>query len=98
MPEKVGTVSDRLPDRVEPVSFAASYPVAHCIDTRSGLDAIGLLNRAVNAVVVGAPIHNLDVLSQMKAWGDQIVRVGRSFGSMATCSTSCYNRRLSDVG
>ncbi|MCP4834359.1 MAG: hypothetical protein GY895_06280 [Phycisphaera sp.] len=96
--KEVGTASDRLPDRIEPVSFAASYPVAHCIDVRSGFAAVGLLGLAADAVVAGAPIHNFDVPSQMKAWGDQIVRARRTFGSMTTCSTPCYNRRRSDVG
>lgn len=34
---------------------------------------------AADAIVIGAPIYNFGVPAQLKAWIDQIVRVGRTF-------------------
>jgi len=36
--------------------------------------------QAANTVVIGAPMYNFSIPSSLKAWIDQIVRIGKTFG------------------
>src|SRR6202051_3687041 len=36
--------------------------------------------RAADTIVIGAPSYNFSIPSQLKAWIDQIVRIGKTFG------------------
>lgn len=36
--------------------------------------------QAADTVVIGAPMYNFSISSQLKAWIDQIVRMGKTFG------------------
>jgi len=35
---------------------------------------------AADIIVIGAPMHNFAIPSSLKAWIDQIVRLGKTFG------------------
>ena len=37
--------------------------------------------RAADTIVIGAPMYNFSISSPLKAWIDQIVRLGKTFGS-----------------
>jgi len=37
--------------------------------------------RAADTIVIGAPMYNFSISSPLKAWIDQIVRIGKTFGS-----------------
>lgn len=45
---------------------------------RESDDLLDEINRA-DAIVIGAPLYNFGMPAQLKAWFDQIVRVGRTF-------------------
>src|SRR5712672_2008986 len=36
--------------------------------------------RAADTIVIGAPMYNFSISSPLKAWIDQIVRIGKTFG------------------
>jgi FMN-dependent NADH-azoreductase len=36
--------------------------------------------RAADTIVIGAPMYNFSISSSLKAWVDQIVRIGKTFG------------------
>jgi FMN-dependent NADH-azoreductase len=36
--------------------------------------------KAADVVVIGAPMYNFSIPSSLKAWIDQIVRIGKTFG------------------
>src|SRR5271156_599442 len=36
--------------------------------------------RAADTIVIGAPMYNFSISSPLKAWVDQIVRIGKTFG------------------
>ena len=37
--------------------------------------------RAADTIVIGAPMYNFSISSPLKAWIDQVVRIGKTFGS-----------------
>lgn len=53
---------------------------------------------AANVVVIGTPMHNFTVPSVLKAWIDQIVRIGRTFAATANGKTGLLRDRPVYVG
>jgi FMN-dependent NADH-azoreductase len=41
--------------------------------------------RAADTIVIGAPMYNFSISSPLKAWVDQIVRIGKTFGYGPNC-------------
>jgi FMN-dependent NADH-azoreductase len=64
------------------IAAAFSNPADHTPEQRA---AIGVSNElvdelfAADEVVIGAPMYNFSVSASLKAWIDQVVRVGRTF-------------------
>jgi FMN-dependent NADH-azoreductase len=46
----------------------------------SASDALIEEVQAADAIVIGAPMHNFAIPSLLKAWIDQVVRIGKTFG------------------
>lgn len=61
-------------------SPAAMTAAPHPDAVRLSDELIGELE-AADLVVIGTPMHNFTVPSVLKAWIDQIVRIGRSFAA-----------------
>lgn len=64
------------------IASAYSDPAHHSAEMRQSLassdELVDEIFRA-DAIVVGAPMYNFGMPAQLKAWVDQIVRVGRTF-------------------
>jgi FMN-dependent NADH-azoreductase len=64
------------------IASAYSDPARHTDDVRQALassdELVDEIFRAT-AIVIGAPMYNFGMPAQLKAWFDQIVRVGRTF-------------------
>lgn len=74
---------DSPPAVSEPwIAAAYSEPDKHDATMREAIAVSdGLIDEllAADAVVIGAPMYNFGMPAQLKAWIDQIVRVGRTF-------------------
>lgn len=72
------------PSTVNEAWIAAAFadPEKRTPEMRAALresdDLLDEINRA-DAIVIGAPLYNFGMPAQLKAWFDQIVRVGRTF-------------------
>jgi FMN-dependent NADH-azoreductase len=73
-----------LPHTTADYATTLSSPVTLAAPVKGSLDRAEALIHEVEAadvIVLGTPMHNLTVPSVLKAWIDQIVRVGRTFES-----------------
>lgn len=64
------------------IGAAFTDPAARTSDMRAAIRESDLLIdeiEAADALVIGAPMYNFGMPAQLKAWVDQIVRVGRTF-------------------
>jgi FMN-dependent NADH-azoreductase len=48
---------------------------------------------AADVIVIGAPMYNLSISSELKAWIDQVVRIGKTVASGANGSTGLLSGR-----
>jgi FMN-dependent NADH-azoreductase len=74
-----------LPHAAPDYATALSSPATLAAPPRGALELSEALIQEVEAadvIVIGTPMHNLNVPSVLKAWIDQILRAGRTFMSM----------------
>jgi len=72
-----------LPHAAADYATTLSSPATLANPLRGALDLSEVLIQEVEAadvIVIGTPMHNLTVPSVLKAWIDQILRAGRTFG------------------
>jgi len=73
-----------LPHTVADYAVALSSPATLATPPKGSLDVSEALIREVEAadvIVIGTPMHNYTIPSVLKAWIDQILRVGRTMKS-----------------
>ncbi|MBB3595858.1 FMN-dependent NADH-azoreductase [Rhizobium sp. BK529] len=76
--------SEPLPQTTALYAAALASPATLAAPPVGSLDLSELLIReveAADAIVIGTPMHNLSIPSVLKAWIDQILRVGRTMTS-----------------
>ena len=76
--------TDPLPQTVALYAAALASPATLAAPPTGSLDLSEQLIReveAADAVVIGTPMHNLTIPSVLKAWIDQVLRVGRTMKS-----------------
>ncbi|MDX8450443.1 FMN-dependent NADH-azoreductase [Mesorhizobium captivum] len=76
--------ADPLPHTVADYAFALSTPATLAAPPKGAVDVSGALIREVEAadvIVIGTPTYNFTIPSVLKAWIDQILRVGRTMKS-----------------
>jgi FMN-dependent NADH-azoreductase len=76
--------ADPLPQTVALYAAALASPATLAAPPAGSLDLSEQLIReveAADAIVIGTPMHNLTIPSVLKAWIDQILRVGRTMKS-----------------
>ena len=74
------------PDHVTPINFPSSHPISALAGDapefaagRAASDAILDEFLAADIVVIGAPMYNFSIPSQLKAWIDRILVPGKTF-------------------
>jgi FMN-dependent NADH-azoreductase len=73
-----------LPHTVSEYAAALASPATLAAPPKGSLDVSEALIReveAADAIVIGTPMHNFTIPSVLKAWIDQILRVGRTMKS-----------------
>ena len=73
-----------LPHAMADYAVALSSPATLAAPPKGSLDVSEALIReveAADAIVIGTPMHNFTIPSVLKAWIDQILRVGRTMQS-----------------
>ncbi|MBZ9777021.1 FMN-dependent NADH-azoreductase [Mesorhizobium sp. CO1-1-8] len=76
--------ADPLPHTLADYSIALSTPATLAAPPKGALDRSEALIQEVEAadvIVIGTPMHNFTIPSVLKAWIDQILRVGRTMKS-----------------
>jgi len=76
--------ADPLPHAAADYSVALSSPATLAAPPKGALDRSEALIQEVEAadvIVIGTPMHNFTIPSVLKAWIDQILRVGRTMKS-----------------
>ncbi|WP_245503245.1 FMN-dependent NADH-azoreductase [Rhizobium ruizarguesonis] len=76
--------ADPLPQTEAQYAAALASPATLAAPPMGSLDLSEVLIReveAADAIVIGTPMHNLTIPSVLKAWIDQILRVGRTMKS-----------------
>ncbi|WP_246676150.1 NAD(P)H-dependent oxidoreductase [Mesorhizobium sp. B2-5-4] len=76
--------AEPLPHTVAPYAAALASPATLAAPPRGSLDISEALIEEVEAadmIVIGTPMYNFSIPSVLKAWIDQILRVGRTMKS-----------------
>jgi len=76
--------TEPLPHTLPDYAVALSTPAMLAVPPEGSLDVSERLIReleAADAIVIGTPMHNYTVPSVLKAWIDQVLRVGRTMQS-----------------
>lgn len=76
--------SEPLPHTLPDYAVALSTPATLAAPPKGSLDVSEMLIReleAADAIVIGTPMHNYTLPSVLKAWIDQVLRVGRTMQS-----------------
>jgi FMN-dependent NADH-azoreductase len=76
--------TEPLPHAVAEYAVALSTPATLADPPKGSLDVSEMLIReieAADAIVIGTPMHNYTIPSALKAWIDQVLRVGRTMKS-----------------
>ena len=76
--------AEPLPHAVADYAVALSTPATLAAPPKGSLDVSEMLVReieAADAIVIGTPMHNYTIPSVLKAWIDQVLRVGRTMKS-----------------
>ncbi|WP_201314607.1 NAD(P)H-dependent oxidoreductase [Dyella sp. EPa41] len=73
-----------LPHAMADYAVALSTPATLAAPPKGSLDVSEMLVREIEAadvIVIGTPMHNYTIPSSLKAWIDQVLRVGRTMKS-----------------
>jgi FMN-dependent NADH-azoreductase len=76
--------AEPLPHALADYAVALSTPATLAAPPERSLDASEMLVREIEAadvIVIGTPMHNYTIPSALKAWIDQVLRVGRTMKS-----------------
>ncbi len=76
--------AEPLPHAVADYAIALSTPATLAAPPTGSLDVSEMLIREIEAadvIVIGTPMHNYTIPSSLKAWIDQVLRVGRTMKS-----------------
>lgn len=76
--------AEPLPHAVADYAVALSTPATLAAPPKGSLDVSEMLVREIESadvIVIGTPMHNYTVPSTLKAWIDQVLRVGRTMKS-----------------
>lgn len=90
-----------LPHATSDYAVTLSSPATLAAPLQGSLDLSEALIQeveAVDAIVIGTPMHNLTVPSVLKAWIDQILRAGRTFMSTPAGKTGMIQDRPVFIG
>jgi FMN-dependent NADH-azoreductase len=93
--------ADPLPQTVALYAAALASPATLAAPPAGSLDLSEQLIReveAADAVVIGTPMHNLTIPSVLKAWIDQILRVGRTMKSTPSGKVGMLSDRPVFIG
>lgn len=93
--------ADPLPQTVALYAAALASPATLAAPPVGSLDLSEQLIReveAADAVVIGTPMHNLTIPSVLKAWIDQVLRVGRTMKSTPTGKVGMLRDRPVFIG
>ncbi|MFB2567065.1 FMN-dependent NADH-azoreductase [Rhizobium sp. IMFF44] len=93
--------ADPLPQTVALYAAALASPATLAAPPAGSLDLSEQLIReveAADAVVIGTPMHNLTIPSVLKAWIDQILRVGRTTKSTSAGKVGMLRDRPVFIG
>ncbi|MDF0664181.1 NAD(P)H-dependent oxidoreductase [Rhizobium sp. BC49] len=93
--------ADPLPQTVALYAAALASPATLAAPPAGSLDLSEQLIReveAADAVVIGTPMHNLTIPSVLKAWIDQVLRVGRTMKSTPTGKVGMFRDRPVFIG
>lgn len=93
--------TEPLPHAVADYAVALSSPTTLAAQPNGALDLFEALIQEVEAadvIVIGTPMHNFTIPSVLKAWIDQILRVGRTMMSMPAGKVGMLRDRPVFVG
>lgn len=84
--------ADPLPHTAADYAFALSTPATLAAPPKGAVDVSEALIREVetaDVIVIGTPMYNFTIPSILKAWIDQILRVGRTMKSTPAGKVEC---------
>lgn len=90
-----------LPHTMADYAVALSTPATLAAPPKGSLDVSEMLIReleAADVIVIGTPMHNYTVPSALKAWIDQVLRVGRTMQSTPTGKVGMLQDRPVFIG
>lgn len=93
--------ADPLPHAAADYAVALSSPATLATPPKGALDGSEALIQEVEAadvIVIGTPMHNYTIPSVLKAWIDQILRVGRTMKSTPTGKVGMLRDRPVFIG
>lgn len=93
--------ADPLPHAAADYAVALSSPATLATPLKGALDGSEALIQEVEAadvIVIGTPMHNYTIPSVLKAWIDQILRVGRTMKSTPTGKVGMLRDRPVFIG
>jgi len=93
--------AEPLPHAVADYAVALSTPATLAAPPKGSLDVSEMLIREVEAadvIVIGTPMHNYTIPSALKAWIDQVLRVGRTMKSTPTGKVGMLRDRPVFIG
>jgi len=93
--------AEPLPHAAADYAFALSTPATLAAPPQNALDVSEALIQeleAADVIVIGTPMHNFTIPSVLKAWIDQILRVGRTMKSMPTGKVGMLRDRPVFIG
>ncbi|SHM16185.1 NAD(P)H-dependent oxidoreductase [Rhodanobacter sp. OK091] len=90
-----------LPHAVADYAIALSTPATLAAPPKGSLDVSEMLIQeleAADAIVIGTPMHNYTIPSSLKAWVDQVLRVGRTMKSTSAGKVGMLRDRPVFIG
>lgn len=93
--------TEPLPHAEADYAVALSTPATLAAPPKGSLDVSEMLIREIEAadvIVIGTPMHNYTIPSSLKAWIDQVLRVGRTMKSTPTGKVGMLQDRPVFIG
>jgi len=93
--------AEPLPHAAANYAVALSTPATLAAPPKGSLDVSEMLIREIEAadvIVIGTPMHNYTIPSSLKAWIDQVLRVGRTMKSTPTGKVGMLQDRPVFIG